>query len=127
MCLCYFLAVKIYCVMLLSYSDMKAFAYHCFSPVVCRPEPVQFGKLAKFLKSFQEAAKPTLETIKCDNWACYWRSSFMNDSVPLSPGFIFVSFLSLLILVVILSLVLLVCCLLAKHKKPKECERVGRS
>lgn len=71
MCLCYFLAVKIYSVMLLSYSDVEAFAYHCFSPVVCRPKPVQVGKLAKFLKNFPEAAKPTLETVKCNNWTYY--------------------------------------------------------
>lgn len=58
--LCYFLAVKIYCVMHLSYSDVAAFAYHCFSPVVCRPKPVQFGKITRFLKNFQEAAKSTL-------------------------------------------------------------------
>lgn len=45
----------------------------------------------------------------------------MNDSVPFSSdsAFIYVSFLSLLILVIILSSVLLVSCLLAKHKKQK--------
>lgn len=47
----------------------------------------------------------------------------MSDSVPLfsNSAFIYVSLLSLLILVV-LSFVLLLSCLLAKHNKPKECE-----
>lgn len=70
MFLCYFLAVKIYCVMYLSYSDVEAFAYHCFFPVVCSPKSAQFGKITKFLNSFQEAAKSTsatLITIKCNN------------------------------------------------------------
>lgn len=57
MFLCYLLAVKIYCVMHLSYSDLEAFAYCCFSPVVCRPKPVQFRKITKILKNFKEAAK----------------------------------------------------------------------
>lgn len=59
--LCYFLAMKIYCVMHLSYSNVAAFACHCLSPVVCRPKTEQFGKIAKFLKNFQEAAKSTTE------------------------------------------------------------------
>lgn len=84
MLLCYFLAVKIYCVRHLSYSDVAAFAYHCSSPVVCRAKAVQLGKITKFLKNFQEAAKSMLLTIKCNNWACCllsfiyeWFSSFL--------------------------------------------------
>lgn len=47
----------------------------------------------------------------------------MSDSVPFfsNSAFIYVSLLSLLI-VVVLSSVLLLSCLLAKHKKSKECE-----
>lgn len=57
MLLCYFVAVKIYCVRHLSYSDVAAFAYHCSSSVVCRPKAVQFGKITKFLNNFSRSSK----------------------------------------------------------------------